>query len=88
LGSVKYHKLPIDSKFSLRGETLRNAIENDLKDGYYPFYVKAHLFIVLSFNKVFSLIKVCATLGTTSICSFDNILELGPICKYFEAIID
>lgn len=24
---------------------------------------------------------VCATLGTTSICSYDNILEIGPICK-------
>ncbi|XP_073534437.1 aromatic-L-amino-acid decarboxylase [Phyllobates terribilis] len=24
---------------------------------------------------------VCATLGTTSSCSFDNLMELGPICK-------
>uniref|UniRef100_A0A670YX94 Aromatic-L-amino-acid decarboxylase n=1 Tax=Pseudonaja textilis TaxID=8673 RepID=A0A670YX94_PSETE len=24
---------------------------------------------------------LCATLGTTTCCSFDNLLELGPICK-------
>ncbi|KAG9464434.1 hypothetical protein GDO78_019931, partial [Eleutherodactylus coqui] len=24
---------------------------------------------------------VCATLGTTSSCSFDNLMELGPICN-------
>ena len=26
--------------------------------------------------------QVVATLGTTSCCSFDNLLEVGPICKY------
>ena len=25
---------------------------------------------------------VLATLGTTSVCSFDNISELGPVCKF------
>ena len=24
---------------------------------------------------------VCSTLGTTSICSYDNLEEIGPICK-------
>lgn len=24
---------------------------------------------------------VCATLGTTTICSYDNLLEIGPVCK-------
>lgn len=27
-------------------------------------------------------LQVVATLGTTSCCSFDNLLEVGPICKY------
>jgi len=27
------------------------------------------------------LFQVCATLGTTGACSFDNLQELGPICK-------
>lgn len=26
--------------------------------------------------------QVVATLGTTSCCSFDNLLEVGPICEY------
>ena len=26
-------------------------------------------------------VKVCATLGTTAVCSFDNIHELGVICE-------
>ncbi|XP_015671655.1 aromatic-L-amino-acid decarboxylase isoform X5 [Protobothrops mucrosquamatus] len=26
-------------------------------------------------------IQLCATLGTTTCCSFDNLLELGPICN-------
>jgi len=28
-----------------------------------------------------SYVKVCATLGTTAVCSFDNIHELGVICE-------
>ena len=26
---------------------------------------------------------VCATLGTTNICSFDALEEIGPVCKCF-----
>ena len=25
--------------------------------------------------------QLCATLGTTGACAFDNLMELGPICK-------
>ena len=25
--------------------------------------------------------KVCATLGTTAVCSFDNVEEIGAICE-------
>lgn len=28
-----------------------------------------------------TLLQVCATLGTTGACSFDNLQEIGPICK-------
>lgn len=27
-------------------------------------------------------LQVCATLGTTAACAFDNIEAIGPICKY------
>ncbi|XP_015281340.1 PREDICTED: histidine decarboxylase isoform X1 [Gekko japonicus] len=58
---VKVRFLPVDENFSLRGETLREAIEKDRSRGLVPFFV-------------------CATLGTTGVCAFDNLEELGPIC--------
>lgn len=54
--------LPVDDKCSLRGETLKRAVEEDLEKGLIPFYV-------------------VATLGTTGTCAFDNLDEIGPICK-------
>ncbi|XP_069768341.1 aromatic-L-amino-acid decarboxylase isoform X4 [Narcine bancroftii] len=62
IGGIKMRKLVPDEKFSLRGETLKQALEEDKALGLIPFFV-------------------CATLGTTSSCSFDNIMELGPICN-------
>uniref|UniRef100_A0A8D2Q853 Histidine decarboxylase n=1 Tax=Varanus komodoensis TaxID=61221 RepID=A0A8D2Q853_VARKO len=58
---VKMRFLPVDEDFSLRGETLRKAIEEDRSRGLVPIFV-------------------CATLGTTGVCAFDNLSELGPIC--------
>ncbi|XP_060116273.1 histidine decarboxylase [Heteronotia binoei] len=58
---VKVRFLPVDENFSLRGETLREAIEEDRIHGLVPVFV-------------------CATLGTTGVCAFDNLEELGPIC--------
>ena len=58
LANVTCKKLPVDEKFSCRGETLAKSIEQDIKDGFTPFYLSS-------------------TLGTTSVCSFDNIKELG-----------
>uniref|UniRef100_A0A8D2LRY4 Histidine decarboxylase n=1 Tax=Varanus komodoensis TaxID=61221 RepID=A0A8D2LRY4_VARKO len=57
---VKMRFLPVDEDFSLRGETLRKAIEEDRSRGLVPIFV-------------------CATLGTTGVCAFDNLSELGPI---------
>ena len=54
--------LPTDENLTLRGETLRKAIEQDVDDGLIPFWV-------------------CATLGTTGACGFDNLEEIGVICK-------
>lgn len=28
------------------------------------------------------LFQLCATLGTTGACAFDNLKEVGPICKF------
>uniref|UniRef100_A0A8C6U410 Histidine decarboxylase n=1 Tax=Neogobius melanostomus TaxID=47308 RepID=A0A8C6U410_9GOBI len=58
---VKIRFLPSDDHQSLRGETLKQAIEEDRRIGLVPF-------------------MVCATLGTTGVCAFDRLSELGPIC--------
>ncbi|XP_075387891.1 histidine decarboxylase isoform X2 [Tenrec ecaudatus] len=58
---VKMRFLPVDDSFSLRGETLQKAIEEDKERGLVPVFV-------------------CATLGTTGVCAFDCLPELGPIC--------
>ncbi|XP_075923119.1 histidine decarboxylase-like isoform X4 [Petromyzon marinus] len=59
---VRVRSLPTDLEFSLRGETLRRAVDEDRAQGLVPFFV-------------------CATLGTTGVCAFDNMAELGPICR-------
>ncbi|XP_069339946.1 histidine decarboxylase isoform X2 [Eulemur rufifrons] len=58
---VKMKFLPVDDNFSLRGEALQKAIEEDKRQGLVPVFV-------------------CATLGTTGVCAFDCLSELGPIC--------
>ncbi|RZC41323.1 aromatic-L-amino-acid decarboxylase-like [Asbolus verrucosus] len=59
---VKLRILEPDENGSLRGETLRAAMEEDKAKGLMPFFVSA-------------------ILGSTSSCSFDNLEEIGPICK-------
>uniref|UniRef100_A0A8C9DQU3 Histidine decarboxylase n=1 Tax=Prolemur simus TaxID=1328070 RepID=A0A8C9DQU3_PROSS len=60
---VKMKFLPVDDNFSLRGEALQKAIEEDKRQGLVPVFV-------------------CATLGTTGVCAFDCLSELGPICAH------
>ncbi|XP_060776374.1 aromatic-L-amino-acid decarboxylase [Neoarius graeffei] len=43
IGSVRMKKLPTDSKFAMRGEALRKAIEEDKAAGLIPFYLCATL---------------------------------------------
>lgn len=62
LGAVRMVKLESDKNFSLRGSTLREAIDKDKSEGRIPFFL-------------------CASLGSTGSCAFDNLEELGPICK-------
>ncbi|XP_046992910.1 aromatic-L-amino-acid decarboxylase-like [Schistocerca americana] len=64
---VKLRVLEPDENGSLRGETLRKALEEDVADGRVPFFVST-------------------TVGTTSSCAFDNLMELGPVCKEYDTI--
>ncbi|KAJ8679590.1 hypothetical protein QAD02_015377 [Eretmocerus hayati] len=64
---VRLRILEPDEKSVLRGETVQQAIEADIAEGYVPFFVST-------------------TLGTTACCSFDNLEEIGPVCKKYPGI--
>ncbi|XP_008287660.1 histidine decarboxylase [Stegastes partitus] len=59
---VKIRFLPTDEQLSLRGDTLKQAIQEDRRRGLVPF-------------------MLCSTLGTTGVCAFDKLSELGPVCE-------
>jgi len=59
---VKIRHLQVDDNYSLRGQTLEDAMNKDIANGLIPFYV-------------------CGTFGTTGCCSFDNMIEIGKVCK-------
>ncbi|XP_070818439.1 histidine decarboxylase [Chaetodon trifascialis] len=58
---VKIRFLPTDEQLSLRGDTLKQAVQEDRMRGLVPF-------------------MLCATLGSTGVCAFDNLSEVGPVC--------
>lgn len=62
LAAVAIRLLPTDNDMTLRGKTLKHAIDEDIENGKFPF-------------------ACVATLGTTGTCSFDNLPEIGPICR-------
>lgn len=62
LAAVAIRLLPTDNDLTLRGEALQAAVDEDIKNGKFPF-------------------ACVATLGTTGTCSFDNLPEIGPICR-------
>ncbi|XP_052821923.1 aromatic-L-amino-acid decarboxylase isoform X3 [Octopus bimaculoides] len=59
---IKVRDIELDDRRSMRGNSLKKAIEEDRAKGCVPFYI-------------------CSTLGTTSVCAFDNIKEIGAVCK-------
>ncbi|XP_059167319.1 aromatic-L-amino-acid decarboxylase-like [Physella acuta] len=61
IGLVKLRQLEHDENYSLRGDVLEEAMQEDIKRGLVPFFV-------------------CASLGTTTCCSFDNLQEVGEVC--------
>ena len=47
VGLIRIRELDTDSNFSLRGDTLTKAIEDDRKQGLVPFYVSSTFMILL-----------------------------------------
>ncbi|KFB44891.1 aromatic amino acid decarboxylase [Anopheles sinensis] len=65
IGLVRMRFIEADDQLSLRGDALRDAIEEDIRQGLIPFWV-------------------CATLGTTGACAFDNLAEIGEVCASYN----
>lgn len=63
---VKLRVLDPDENCSLRGDSLKRAMEEDEAQGLIPFFVST-------------------TLGSTACCAFDNLEEIGPVCKERDA---
>jgi glutamate/tyrosine decarboxylase-like PLP-dependent enzyme len=89
---VKIRFLQYDKDYSLRGETLQQAFDEDIKNGLIPFYVKFLYFLTVVFllNKSLNMIKlnqVAGTFGTTCCCSFDRVDELGPKCQNYNVYL-
>lgn len=64
---VKLRILQPDDNGSLRGDTLKEAMEEDEEAGRVPFFVST-------------------TLGTTSMCSYDNLPEIGVVARKFPNV--
>ncbi len=47
---VKIRLLDCDQEFSLRGETVEKAVQQDLENGLIPFYVNKTIIFSLLFN--------------------------------------
>ncbi|XP_032332127.1 aromatic-L-amino-acid decarboxylase isoform X4 [Camelus ferus] len=90
IGGVKLKAIPSDGKFALRASALQEALERDKAAGLIPFFFAVlyqfpvHSTVLRSYKYtqkfIFFFFTVVATLGTTSCCSFDNLLEVGPVC--------
>ncbi|XP_017839387.1 histidine decarboxylase isoform X3 [Drosophila busckii] len=65
IGLVRMRYIEADEQLAMRGKLLREAIEDDIKQGLVPFWV-------------------CATLGSTGSCSFDNLDEIGVVCREYN----
>nr|QGW62420.1 dopa decarboxylase transcript variant 26 [Homo sapiens] len=95
IGGVKLKAIPSDGNFAMRASALQEALERDKAAGLIPFFSRSFNYnevqIINYFfhgscfwcglQKFIINPKMVATLGTTTCCSFDNLLEVGPICN-------
>lgn len=80
---VKFRALDVteEDDFALRGETLKRALEKDLKTGLAPFALGASVSLSIFSSVILSRSfgVLVATLGTTSSGAIDNITEIAEI---------
>lgn len=65
MAGVKMRLLEVDENNSVRGETLKQAMEDDRKEGLVPFYMAATLgtTVCCSFDKIAELGELCQSEG-------------------------
>ncbi|KAM8826104.1 aromatic-L-amino-acid decarboxylase isoform 1-T1 [Synchiropus picturatus] len=82
IASVTMRMVPTDNSYAMRLDLLKRMVEEDKAAGLIPVYVREqHSRHHSNSICVQPEATVCATLGTTPSCAFDNIAELGPYCK-------
>lgn len=67
--------------YSLRGETVRKAIEADVQAGLVPFFVSRSIPICMCTS-----LTVVASVGTTSTGAVDSIAEIGEACTLIGSL--
>ena len=72
IGLVKIRYIETDDQLSLRGDKLREAIDNDRKNGYVPFFVRSFLLVEES-HKYLCDYKKLSILEWTLFCKNDDI---------------
>jgi aromatic-L-amino-acid decarboxylase len=77
--SVRALEVQAEDGFSLRGETLRQALEDDEKQGKRPFILSKCSYH--DFTGIRVIFSAVATVGTTSSGAIDNIPEIQQIGK-------
>ncbi|KAG7173247.1 Aromatic-L-amino-acid decarboxylase-like, partial [Homarus americanus] len=93
LAGVKMRQVVSNDEFAMRGPALRHAIQQDLKLGLIPFFFSqieaaicgAWLFCIdLTSDTRSSQYHQWWERRATSVCSFDNLRELGEVTQEFD----
>jgi len=77
---VKTLEVRFEDKLSLRGATLRGALEEDISSGIHPFLMSKHLVpLTLDAGTLSSFFYTVTTIGTTSSGANDNMKEIRAV---------
>lgn len=78
--SVRSLQVKAEDRFSLRGDTLRQALEEDKQKGRKPFILGRCDFLMMT-RRSLNMAHPVATVGTTSSGAIDNLSEIKAVGK-------
>lgn len=85
--SVCILEVKAEDDFSLRGKTLQSALEEDHKNGKKPFILSKSYIGPYIRTTEYLIIRLVATVGTTSSGAIDNIAEIQQIGRSMPTVI-